>query len=193
MNNTKQTNIADSDGKISGKRRTLVKGAIGAAPAILTLRSGAAFALNSAQMCVAKANDLAADTQPAILSSTTDDVWLRKQVFCRTLTKEAGSGSDTIKVYNENDSSTDWRHENYTGSSSGEIGLYDEFTHGGATKMKLQTQTGNSPRYTFTESEACYVLVQVNAAGEVVGYGQAAIGTPYVTESCWASAMGGGA
>ncbi|MBE0437998.1 MAG: hypothetical protein IBX56_19625 [Methylomicrobium sp.] len=112
-------------------------------------------------------------------------------MFCRTLTKEAGPGSDTIEVYNENDSSTDWRHENYTGTPGDEIGLYHEFDHGGVTKMRLQTRNGASPRYTFTESEPCFVLVQVNAAGEVVGFGQAEFGTPYITESCWASAMGG--
>ncbi|CCE23588.1 hypothetical protein [Methylotuvimicrobium alcaliphilum] len=192
MSDIKQPNIAYSDqDKISGKRRTLVKGAIGAAPAILTLRSGAAFALNSAQMCVARANDLAADTEPAILSSTTDDVWLRKEVFCRTLTEDGGSGNSTFKVYNESDINTDWRHENYSGSSSGEIGLYDEFiTQGGETKMSLKGQSGVSPSYTFTPSEPCYVLFQVDAEGNVVDYGQAVSGTPYITESCWASAMG---
>ena len=177
--------------KISGKRRTLIKGAIGAAPAVLTLRSGAAFALNSAEMCVATDNSRAFGQNPEVLIAPADldnDIWLRKLVYCRTLTQN-GDPSNTFDVYNEvTDATSGWRHEEFGDGGSNTSRTFD--VSGGNMK-----ETGtSSPTYNYTASAECYVLVIMDGTGYPVDIGKAVpVGDtlPYITNSCWCSATPG--
>ncbi|WP_305908398.1 hypothetical protein Q9L42_010855 [Methylomarinum sp. Ch1-1] len=177
-----ETGSAGKLNKISGKRRTLVKGAMGAAPAILTLRSGAAFALNSSEICRIKD----ASKQPVLLVDE-DDEWLRKQVWCITLSLDGSS----FKVYNPDDVQEGWMPEDF-GTIGGD-GLIVEDTYekvGNSGKMK-KTGGDSNVQYDATVPAQCWILYRVDSDGSVVGIGKATDDTSYITDSCWHSASPG--
>jgi hypothetical protein len=179
--NNQQVNGDDKVGinqEVSGKRRLLMKGAAGAVPAILTLRSGAAFALNSSETCIAKDNRVAGNTPPAVLAADNSDVWVRSRVECRTL---SDGNNLSFQVYLHNN--TVWRHELYDNAGN-------QKTYADASGGMIETGT-TVPVYTITAIGFCYVLVIMDATGLPVDEGNAvatASGLPYVTGSCWASA-----
>lgn len=165
--------------KVSGKRRTLVKAAMGAAPAVLTLRSGAAFALNSAEMCVPFDNAVASSTPPIVLTATDLNPYVREAVACRTLV----NGGTSFKVYQHPLTSV-WQDGEYAANT-----LATKFyINSGVDMVEDGTIT---PVYTVTTEPNCYVLVIMSDTGSIIGYGNAGPngnGLPYITNSCWASA-----
>lgn len=179
----------EGEAKVSGKRRVLLKGAMGVAPAVLTLRSGAAFSLSSAAaVCVQR--DKVQGKFAEVLSPEPDN-WYRVPVFCRTLTQDSGQSQQRLppfKVYNVAKNATNgWYNENYDGNT-----ITRTYEDHDSEKMK-QTGTKN-PFYTYKdEDEVYYILVQVNDEGRPTGLiGATSDGsTPYITGSCWSSATGG--
>ena len=182
--NNQQQNSTEKKGsglKVSAKRRTLVKGAVGAVPAVLTLRSGAAFALNSAEACVSRVQSDAAGTPPLVISTTNDGPYVRVPVNCRTL-----SNGDV--VYQSTTVSGDWIAGNFASGGGVAPTIYVDAVDSGEMKEK-----GSDDTITFDiegESE-CYVLAHFTNTGSKTGEIGDAVNDgslPFLTDSCWASA-----
>ncbi|BCG64822.1 MAG: hypothetical protein methR_P2615 [Methyloprofundus sp.] len=193
--NNQQVNGADKasiDQKVSGKRRLLMKGAAGTVPAILTLRSGAAFAMTSAETCIAKDNREAGTApSPDVLTVDNSDVWVRSQVACLTLRLTSDPFSPTFQVYGEDFSVSEWRHEDYIYNSADPSEQVTYAFTGG-----VLTEVGGDPAITYSVISVtyCYVLVVMDEGGQPIEIGNAlpvTTGLPYVTGSCWASAAPG--
>ncbi len=179
--NKQQLNVADK--KVSDKRRLFVKGAVGAVPAVLTLRSGAAFALTSAEMCNIQDNAIAGGANLRVAADT-NDIWLRQETLCRDL-------SNGVRVYPDPFIANEWRAEDYlSATSSGN--KYEEVLPA-TIPATMQLVGTTSPVYTYTES-TCFVLAIMTNSGTAIDLGNAVDGQngnpglPYITASCWASA-----
>ncbi len=189
--NNQQVDESDKvsiDQKVSGKRRLFVKGAAGVVPAVLTLRSGAAFALSSAEMCNIKDNGVAGGANLPVITADNSDPWLRKELLCRVL-DIAGTN---VTVYPDPFIAGEWRHENYNPSGSNTDKYVDAVVVFPAPDaMNLVGTT--TPNYEITAIDVpCFVLVVMSDSGTAVDLGAANSngnsGLPYITASCWTSA-----
>jgi len=187
------TGKVDLNSKVSGKRRLFVKGAAGAVPAVLTLRSGAAFALNSAEMCVTKDNGQAVAANPDVLTPDNTDIWVRTQVGIREVSLSAGTGSP-FSIYEDPDSPGLWRHENYVVGSllPSELRTFSDTILPSPQDMVESGAPGIF--YEVLSTSVRYILVIMDPEGAPIDIGQSAPtsnGLPYITGSCWASASPG--
>ncbi|NOQ15574.1 MAG: hypothetical protein GQ581_00785 [Methyloprofundus sp.] len=192
--NNQQDDGADKasiDQKVSAKRRLFVKGAAGAVPAVLTLRSGAAFALSSAEMCNIKDNGVAGAGLSVITEDNTDP-WLRKELVCRELDIN-GDGSSIVTVYPDPFIADKWRAEDYNSSipPSGDIYVDTPFTLPDLDPVTMNIDGDTSSTYSYA-AVTRFVLVVMNDSGTAVDLGAANSngnsGLPYITTSCWTSA-----
>ena len=89
--------VMDSKG-VSEHRRKLIKLSAAAVPAIMTLRSGAAVALASANLCLAADARKLADEPPALVLTKEDarDAWVR--VWGVEVTLEDAAGNKTTYI-----------------------------------------------------------------------------------------------
>ncbi len=193
---------------ISQRRRNLVKSAIVTAPIVLTLRSGAAAALASAEQCIAKDGQLAELKEPkSFLKGDKADMWVRKQTLCRKL-KHKGKkniplqGEEEFWVYLvpmapsslgpvDPDSwlNIDNSAEKYIEKSSTIGGLKkqdDENENEEQQTIMVLKDTTNE--FIVEEEKTCQVLVLYTENGRIAGYGHPSEsqGNP-ITASCWAS------
>lgn len=109
--------------KHSTSKRALLRGAV-AVPVVLTLRSGAAFAIASTGSCVTRDNKDAGNVEPPVLVG--GDTWLRRSGFCTTLTLKAAS---TLSNFSNFDASS--RGGNSVPSYSGFSEFDDSQRRGG--------------------------------------------------------------
>ena len=184
-----------SDHKVSAKRRTLVKGTIGALPAVLTLRSGAAFALDSSEVCVSFDNAKAASQNPAIIRDNSDDIWVREPIYYREVLDV--SDSSTFKVYHEDPMAEDnWRSEDYIMGVIGAGATYEDAdpfpAPGSELGMVVTGGDETDPKFQYSATVPGYALAVMSDTGSKTGIiGNAAAnanGLPYITNSCWCSA-----
>ncbi|MCK5354645.1 MAG: hypothetical protein KAJ63_05970 [Methyloprofundus sp.] len=185
-----------SDHKVSAKRRTLVKGTMGALPAVLTLRSGAAFALDSSEVCVPFDNAKAASASVSDnldIIATTADIWVREPVYYREVLDV--SDSSTFKVYHEDPMAEDnWRSEDYImGVSGATYENADPFpAPGSELGMVVTGGDKTDPKFQYSATVPGYALAVMSETGSktnVIGNAAAnANGLPYITNSCWCSA-----
>lgn len=175
--------------KHSGRRRLLVKGAATAVPVVLTMRSGAAFALNTAISCIERDNKIAGGNQPPVVIDT-HDTWLRKFVYCAELT---GNG-ESFKVFRFSDGNLNWQHQDNISGSHDNRYFYKTEVPG-----QMKEAIANSPIYRYSSiSDSCQVLVRVDPTTNLYqSWEDYDIGNvlpvdgmlPYVTESCWCSVL----
>ncbi|NOQ63325.1 MAG: hypothetical protein GQ582_02285 [Methyloprofundus sp.] len=191
---------------ISGKRRAFVKGAAVSAPVILTLRSGAAFAVASSEVCVPRDNALAGNGAPPVITiNSGDDNWVRRPIFCRTLTAVVGGSGEQFTVYNSLGSATsNWAGvANIPGAASPPnlfYGVHSSDDPSGGDPLDglyiLQSGGSSTVGYEASQSTTCYILVHIDQFTDInsdlinLPVGNAAPtndGLPYVTGSCWGS------
>jgi len=171
--------------EVSAKRRALVKGAMGVVPAVLTLRSGAAFALDSSESCVDFDKHQAVSHKPTVISDTyiapLETAYVRTSTLCRTLDKGAG-----VKVYQDLETPSTWRDGDY---QSGNDAVTETYVNDASGKMK---EVSSGTVYDITSNTSCHVLAYMDETGYKTGViGNATVdnGTlPYITNSCWVSA-----
>ncbi|GAB4362827.1 MAG: hypothetical protein Kow0060_19310 [Methylohalobius crimeensis] len=162
----------------SRTRRRLVKSAVAAAPVVLTLRSGAAFANASAYQCIQKNQD---EPTPDVLLGPEEeeaDMWVRESVRCRQLQKE---GDDPFWVYEDPNSSDQWIEET---DDSTEPRIFEN--QGGSEKMR-NVDNPSDNNYEVKNKGDCEILVLFDAEGNRVGIGQPEADAMPITGSCWAS------
>lgn len=201
-NNQQINNTAKkaSDHKVSAKRRTLVKGTIGALPAVLTLRSGAAFALSSSEMCVPFDKAKAASDRPTVISGTylapSETAYVRTETVCHLLTEDDvidPAVPDEYTVYLDPVDGL-WRGQLGAASyPSGDDSLTKTFVLQGGVGPKFVEDGTVSPTYTAGPNTPCFILAYMDNTGYKTGaIGNATVdagGTlPYITNSCWVSA-----
>ena len=185
--------------KPSTQRRALIKGVAVAAPVVLTFRSGAAFAMTSnVAVCIPRDN-VAALNKPPIITPPGADKWLRKSVFCKTLTPDSGGGT-SFYVYNDRENaSVGWKDENNIGVLGD--ATYHSFSKGtDPATLHLYIEDGvGTVGYNGTSAIPCEILIQVDENSNLndpasfylgnsvqISTSQGA-GYPYVTGSCWGS------
>ncbi len=178
--------------QISGKRRLFVKATAGALPAVLTLKSGAAFALNSAEMCVTKDNGVAVAADPLSLTTSNTDIWVRTEVNVREL-RETGTTDPSFLVYQDPIDLSTWRHEDFVVGSvspAGQRTFSNKFVFGSGLKM-VGDSVIPEVEYDILDESMQFILVIMDELGAPVDVGKSVAGVnglPYVTGSCWASA-----
>ena len=89
------------DKGVSEHRRKLIKLSAAAVPAVMTIRSGAAVALASANLCLAADARKLADEPPALVLTREDarDSWVR--VWCVEVTLEDAAGNSMTYICKE--------------------------------------------------------------------------------------------
>jgi len=202
MNDNKQVNDNTANKvtglKVSAKRRILVKGAVGAVPAVMTLRSGAAFALDSSEVCVAFDKAQAASDQPTVISGSylapSETAYVRTETVCRVLTEDVTlpEVGDEYTVY-QDPADGKWRGQLGSASyASGDNSLTKTFVEEGGTGSKFIQDGSPAPTYTAGSPIACFVLAYIDDTGYKTGaIGNASFNAdtlPYITNSCWVSA-----
>ncbi len=156
-------------------RRKLVRGVF-AAPAILTLQSGSAFAATSAGSCLVKQN-LSPSTQPA---TAADDTWFRYQLW---VVKNNGGQIESSWIKGA-DLSVYVRAGQTPFLSNGQWQQFDL-----ATNALLGSPALSPPsigiNQTLTQTGS-WVSLRVNSTGALVGAGVSGTGSA-VSDSCWNS------
>lgn len=207
IDNTEKTEV---NHKLSRRRRTLVKGAAGAIPVVLTLRSGAAIAASSVESCIVKDNRkagserLASAFKPDVLllpGDTDTGSWVRKTGTCRTVIPVGSDGSvgTAFEIYTDTliasiTGATVWQHEyNTPGGGSNEV--YRDDPDNLRKMLKEGGATGIVYMYSETATRTCRILVRVypdtvlssstQDIGNDVVYDSNKL--PYITGSCWTS------
>jgi hypothetical protein len=155
-----------SEGKGSARRR-LLRGTF-AAPAVLTLYSGSAFAVRSNLRCIAnKVTSTSADFPPA----GPTDTWLRVPAYLSANGKAWVRGSDIIALKGGNAS----------------IQTYIASTEWQMTTSPFTKTTNPNPNPN-TANMQNYVAVRVDASGNIVGIvGTGTTGSSAIAQTCWAS------
>lgn len=192
----------ESNDKLSGKRRALMKGAAAAVPVVLTMRSGAAFAATSMGSCVARDNFNAGNVKPDVLiyplSPEIGDGWVRRAGFCRRLKPVIGSGSQ-FDTYNFTENAmSKWQRESNTVLEQTVINKEYTFVRPG-----IMRDSSTQVEYQIVSARACSFLVHINPLTDVsqpmadfnVGNAESlpgGAGLPYIQGSCWASVNPGG-
>ena len=182
------TEIENSPGQISQKRRTLIKSAAVAAPVVLTLRSGAALANASSHQCIARNETEARNADPLLTpNEAQDDMWFRQTVSCKKLKKQNVPG---FWVFQDPNNSDQWIHEDDPSRRF--------VKHPNPNKPKrmkeIDPDTGGLKPGGFKikkDNETCEVLVLVyeeNGEVKIGGYGKPGLMGPIpATDSCWGS------
>lgn len=178
--------------RISGGRRALLKGSAAAVPMVLTLRSGAALAITSAESCVLRASSSVSPT--VITPDTGDNLYVRTAVQARQLQ----AGSDPAFFVFMNPASGQWENEAYWNGSDSVLRTYIDDPSDSA-KMK-DADTSVTLSYSIVapvsgDSLVHYVLVKVTDTGDPRNGGarvRVATGDSgmLITTSCWNSANG---
>jgi hypothetical protein len=159
-------------------RRKLVRGAF-AAPAILTLYSGGARAATSANVCLVNANNAPA---PAPSPSSTDDTWFRYRLW---VIRHNGN-NNIVSAWIKGADLSVW---NTTFISIGQWWQFDLGTNqlsGTATTVAPTAGGGEYGPVQIGPYGGPYVVLRVDASGNVVGAGAGTAGAP-VGDSCWGS------
>ncbi len=175
---------------VSRNRRTLIKSAAAAAPVVLTLRSGAAAALASADTCIVRDQQIAQNTGPGVngirVVNNQGDTWVRTLTRCRTLQGTNSTGNTfQFRVYKDPTGSTtpaNWYKAN------NENKIYRNSSPG---KMINIT---NNKEFDIINTYDCNILVLFDQNGNVISFGRFNtsngsdndVGLP-ITNSCWAS------
>lgn len=186
---------------ISPKRRALIKGSATVAPMVLTLRSGAAFAADSAGACVARTQDNPPSPRPDVLVENNNlDNWVRVVTTGRyiKLIKDNGvkiTGSTPFMIFRDPEKPQDDPEANYfrvTDNTLSNAYFKDKFKSNGDPTNKMKSEDGNKI-YKITNSvNDCQVLCFVDRNGNPFSpptYG-ADFGDgkfPFATTSCIAS------
>ena len=212
IDNTEKTEV---NHKLSRRRRTLVKGAAGAIPVVLTLRSGAAIAASSVESCIVKDNEKAGTPaiKPDVLligGDTDTGSWVRKEGTCRTVIPKysddtMGTAFEiyTVTLIASIVEATVWQHEyNTPGDTSNGIYTYDSVNGpvydpdtGGYMLKDGNSESTIVYMYSETATRSCRILVRVypntvlssstQDIGNDVVYDSNKL--PYITGSCWTS------
>jgi hypothetical protein len=171
--------VGTSTDELSQRRRALLKGSAVAIPAILTLRSGSAFAATSLS-CAAKTQK---PNPVPVAASTLDDNWYRIQTKCRELTLVSSPSDPKITVFKKPNTSK-WYNVN-TDSSNVSVAFVQS---GPISDRKMKSNNGTGAEYSYISTTDCNVLAQVNANGKITGViGASASGFPFASDSCVAS------
>lgn len=180
-------NIEAMSVKINARRR-LVRGAF-AAPAVMTLYSGSAFAVAS-QTCVAKQVANPPPTLPT--ASAAPDIWVRVQLYTlgivpgdpsHTSTWVSGADVDALNAVSAGApylSNTQWQAftaNNHSGYTVGAI-LNTPPSHNSPT---------HTPAGTPLTQNGAYVALRVDANGNIIGVVGISSGGSSVANTCWAS------
>ncbi len=191
----RKTEIENSPGQISQKRRTLIKSAAVAAPVVFTLRSGTAAALESIDTCVARDQEIAQDPNQAPrprLQGTTGDTWVRTQTSCRRLRNPNVSDPNKGFFYVYKDPTGSDPDAWFRLNNPNKV-YRDHPTN--PNKMVLATNPNKEFDIVVTTHD-CMVLILFDDQGNVLSYGRYMTndGTPIptnqglpLTNSCWAS------
>lgn len=194
IDNTEKTEL---NHKPSRRRRALVKGAAGAIPVVLTLRSGAAIAGSSVEGCIVQDNRKSGSerassggNKPDVLLDT--GPWVRKTGTCRTLS--TGGSASSFDIYTDSTAPVAgaiWQNEfNTPGGSSNKT-----YIEGSSFGIMIDSD-GTEYDYFRTSTRSCRILVQVYPNTDLSNNDTQAIGNavlydgnklPYITESCWTS------
>ncbi len=163
--------------KLSQRRRALIKGSAIAIPAILTLRSGSALAMNESASCALKIQQNPPTNRPDVVLVGSDDNWYRKTTECRTLSLKS-SPTTTLQVFRQ-PGGDNWYNVNSNTASGNPfvdtVGVTNEMNNNGVA-------------YTYTSTSSCAVLVQVDEHGNETGVtGAASSGFPFASDSCYSS------
>lgn len=190
---------APEKARISGGRRALLKGSAAAVPMVLTLRSGAALAITSAESCVLRASSSVSPT--VITPDTGDNLYVRTAVQARQL--QAGNGdpfvpnSDSPFFVFMNPASGQWENEAYWNGSDSVRRTYIDDPSDSAKMKDADTSVTLSYSIVAPVSGSLmhYVLVKVTDTGDPRNGGarvRVATGDSgmLITTSCWNSANG---
>jgi hypothetical protein len=186
-----------SQAVVSRGRRALLKGSAAAVPMVLTLRSGAALAITSAEECVERNINNTTALAVTEAQDVAGNPFVRRRVFARKIQASGGAEfwvylppatEEAAGVSSDNPTDVDgWLKEN---DNLATIAYNTTATSGTAPVLGQMTDDSAPPAtYDILELATHYILVRVDATGYPNGeYGASGAGM-IIDGSCWASAM----